>query len=203
MLQSATDPPLYLATDVERRLLLTATERVIAEVDVIGSHLLQLFKNPSFSSHFNVKNLSPIDLLKLFKDVLPAEWFWENTVVVDRPSCVSDEWLRDLWSYIISSHSCEIFEGSFPLVPVHVSGKDDGSCLLKLKAGVPLLHMMFRENMPKLVMECLAMMGLYVYYPEGVHAWCIANNFCLIHCLHSTGRHFLLFRSVSVALQSE
>lgn len=204
MLQSATDPPLYLATDVERRLLLAATEKVIAGVDVLGSHLIQLFKTPTFLSHFNIVNLSPLDLLKLFREVLPSEWFWDSTIVVDRTPSVSDQWLRDLWSYIISSNSSGIFEGALPLLPVHVLNKDDGVCLLKLKAGVPLLHMMFRDNMPKPVMECLATMGLYVYYPEGAITLRIFNGSAFsefIGYVCSTGRHLFLPRSFSTAMQ--
>ena len=180
MLQSPTDPPLYVASDIERRLLLQATENIIAGDDVIGSTLMQMLKNRSFVSHFNITALSAMDILKLLRGVLPGEWFWESTRLVSRPPMVTDDWLRDVWAYIISSNACEIFDGSLPLLPVFVAAKEgldkeggDGgggekcSHLVKLKPGVPLLHMMFRENMPPVVMRALASVGLFVYNPEG------------------------------------
>ena len=110
-------------------------------------------------SHFNISTLSPVDILKLLRQVLPSVWFWDSTTVVQRPTNISDQWLRDLWSYIIQSKASDIFEGSIPLLPVFVAD-GDGSCqLLKLKEGVPMLHMMFRENMPSLVMDCLDRLG--------------------------------------------
>lgn len=165
MLQTPTDQPLYICSEVERRLLLSATRNIIAGPEIIGLNLFQLFSNRAFAGHFNVSSLSPVDVLKLLRQVLPSEWFWENTAVVSRPDIVTDEWLRDVWSYIIGSNACEIFEGSLPLLPVFVAGQSDGSQLLKLKSGVPMLHMMFRENMSSVVMECLGSVGLYVYNP--------------------------------------
>lgn len=171
MLQSPTDPQLYVASEIERRLLLTATENIIAGENIIGSSLLQLLKNRTFINHFNVATLSSLDILKLLRFVLPGEWFWESTSVAVRPSIVTDDWLRDIWGYIISSNACAIFDGSLPLLPVFMAGDigDRAAYLVKLRPGVPLLHMMFHENMPGIVMECLATMGLYVYNPAGMN----------------------------------
>ena len=105
---------------------------------------------------------------------------------------MSDEWLRDLWSYVIETRSIDIFEGAIPLVPVFVPEADstlsihvrcfififisctDGQFLLKTTPGVPLLHMMFKDSIPSVVMKCFAAAGLYVFNPEGRLHFCDA-----------------------------
>ena len=177
MLQSPTDTPLYVASESETRLFLTATSSIISRREIIGSNLQQLFLNKAFSSHFNISTVSPIDVLKLLRQALPSEWFDEGTVVVDQIPTVSDDWLRDIWNYIINAGAGEIFDGSLPLLPVYSMNETNVPCLIKLRPGVPLLHMAFKQNISTVVLECLNLLGLYVYNPEGWHTYCCVCMF--------------------------
>lgn len=99
--------------------------------------------------------------------------------MVKRSETISNEWLRKFWGYVLENKCLEVFEGSIPMLPVHVprlatmepSGGHDGSgtdsYLLKVTPGVPVLHMMFKDSIPTAVAILLAKVGLYIFDAEG------------------------------------
>lgn len=66
-----TDPPLYLATDYERKLLSHVGQCIIASDPILGSRVSSVIRSPLFCEHCNVQYLTPLNTLKLLQNVVP------------------------------------------------------------------------------------------------------------------------------------
>ena len=100
-----------------------------------------VFRNPAFLEQCNVRQLSPLDTLKLLKEVVPVSWFRSDVILVNRSAdpgaeLVTAEWLHDLWGYILSTKSMSLFEGMFPIVPVVQPPNKPGRKLVEVVIGV-------------------------------------------------------------------
>jgi hypothetical protein len=96
---------------------------IVASEVVLGPRLVNAFKSSAFLEQCNIRQLTPLDTLKLLKQVVPGNWFSHTITLVNRvedpmAAHVTPEWLHDLWGYILSTHSMQLFEDMFPLVPV-------------------------------------------------------------------------------------
>lgn len=96
---------------------------IVASEAVLGPRVMNAFKSPSFLDQCNIRQLTPLDTLKLLKQVVPTSWFSHTVTLVNRTedsqaAHVTPEWLHDLWGYILNTNSMQLFEDMFPLVPV-------------------------------------------------------------------------------------
>jgi hypothetical protein len=66
-----TDPPLYLATDFERKLLSHVGQWIIASDQTLGPRVSSAIRSSLFSEHCNVQHLTPLTTLKLLQNVVP------------------------------------------------------------------------------------------------------------------------------------
>jgi len=116
-----TEEAIYIATDGERKLLDMASKSIIASDSVMGSYLSTRFLKQDFLDSTNVAKLTPVDVLKLLRSFLPASWSAPESLIVDRDGVLSDEWLRTMWEYLVTTKSLDLFIGLFPLLPVLLS----------------------------------------------------------------------------------
>lgn len=172
-------PPLFLASDNERKLLQKIGQCLIASDAVLGSRVSEYFRRENCSELYNIRSLTALDTLKLLKEIVPDDWFSSSTVLVNRikgseeegaePDVfVSVEWLQGLWGYIIESNSLSLFEGMIPMVPVHQPPLlPSGSYLLKIFPSIPVLHMSFIDMIEDAeAVAALGDLGLHIFDPS-------------------------------------
>ena len=162
VIQESTGSPLYLVSNVERRLLQRAGGSLIVPDNQLGPAVCAILRDRTFSQYCNVRTLTPIDTLKVLRTFLPKNWFDSSvSTVINRESTVTDEWLGWLWSYILEEKSIDLFEGVFPLLPVlPPASLIPGNYLVKISPLVPVLHMSF-SDLPADASDVLSKLGIY------------------------------------------
>jgi hypothetical protein len=164
------EPFLYLANEVERKLLFRAGDKIVASDQLLGSVVASCLHDPLFYEVCNVKSITSVDMLKLICSFIPEEWVSTDTTLVLRDNngliSLSDEWLTGIWSYILDGQILSLFEGVFPLLPILQSqNMKRGKYLVKISSERPVLHMSFKD-IPTSAASAFSDIGLYIFDAE-------------------------------------
>jgi sacsin len=138
-----TDAPMYLANDVERSLLKLTDANIILSDEALGSVVSTCLRDEDFMQISNVKVLTSVDLLKSLKRFLPDTWFAADVIVTSRTGLVSDEWLVDMWTYLLAAEESALgmFTEVLPLLPVkRPKNLPDGSYVAKISFDTPIMN---------------------------------------------------------------
>jgi hypothetical protein len=190
-----TDPPLYLATDFERKLLSHVGQWIIANDQTLGSRVSSAIRSSLFSENCNIQNLTPLTTLKLLQNVVPrfvihffisfyfftshlrrSHWFSSGTSIVNRfeivngipRELISLDWIQGVWGYILETKSLHLFEKILPIVPVlQPSTLPKGSYLVKFSFEVPIIHMSLQDSLTPEAFRGISGLGLYIFDPSG------------------------------------
>ena len=201
IIEDPTGLPLYLCNDAERRILSRAGKRIIVSDAVLGKTVCSVFRRSDFSSHCNIRPLSPLDMLKVLRTFLPVDWFSGSvSTITNRSTEVTDEWLSWLWAYIIQEKAVKTFEGAFPLLPVlSPSSMPSGSYLVKISLDVPVLHMSFHD-LPADAADALSRIGVYVLNSSVLGGSAYSEDICrLISAATPNG----LLQAICIAAKKE
>eukprot|EP01038_Epipyxis_sp_PR26KG_P006758 gene6758-9260_t len=167
----------YLVSEVERKLLVDAGRNIVCKESKIGAQIYNFLKDPAFHEVTNVTSITPLDTLKLIRSVLPTYWFASSTNLVDRTNVISDDWLTNLWNYILDSKILDLFKEVMPMLPVVLLRPESqtGSFLVKISLKSPVLHMNFREA-PPAVINGLSELGIYVLDQVSLGGMCYSQD---------------------------
>jgi sacsin len=172
-----TDPPLYIASEYERRLLGHVGQSIIANDQTLGNKVALAIKSQLFNEKCNVEHLTPLTTLKLLQYVVPSHWFSSGTSIVNRyelvngtfKELVSLDWIQGIWAYILETKSLHLFEHMIPIVPIiQPPTLPKGSYLVKFSSSIPILHMSLKENLSPEAFRGISDLGLYIFDPSGL-----------------------------------
>ena len=146
MIQRPDAEPLYLTSDVERKLLYNVGYRLIATENFIGPVVASLFKDSMFAQSCNLKSICAQEVLKLIHSNFPKTWDSEDVKIANRENVYSSEWLTSLWSFIIDSNIIHLIRDSIPIFPVmQPAHLVSGQYAVKISSKIPILHMSYTD----------------------------------------------------------
>lgn len=160
---STNDTPLFIVSDIERKLLEKAGNKIVCNDAMLGSLVANCIRDPAFTSTSNIKSISHNDVIDLLETFLPSTFFNDRTIVCNRDGIVTDDWLRLLWQYILDNKLIDLIRDKLAILPVaQPPGMEPGNYVVKVSDKIPVLHMSYKD-IPPLAAGALADLGLYLF----------------------------------------
>lgn len=171
------DAMYYTVTDLERNILKEhCGNRIVVPDSTLGTQVTACVKDVKFGTVCNIRSLDPLDMRRLVSQVLPKSWYHGNDVlnIVNRDHVLSNEWLCNMWTYLIDRNYTEL--DFMPLLPIlSPSSMPPGSYIVKASSTVPILSLNTTSSFGKTVVDsplsqdvanALSDLGLYVFDPS-------------------------------------
>jgi sacsin len=168
----STAEPVFFAGDLERSIVGGHTPSLVAKDEQLGATLANVLRSKAFLDTSNVRVLDATDMYILLVSMLPPQWSSYSVEVVERSGVLdgNDDWLRNLWRYVVEKDAISLFMGatSLPIVPIlspanMKTGADGRFCTRALSQGQGRVLHMFFKDVEASVASILADLGIFIY----------------------------------------
>lgn len=153
---------LFLIPSAEQMQLLTNAKARLVDSTALNDKNLKLLCSENIHDVLNIKNMGIIEFEETLSLIFPSDWHRKSFVIWNRDedtdsSGLSEQWFRDLWSYIGRSDQLSVFCDKWPIVPT------SAGLLVSLSTSCGVLS---PELIPRAVLTCLQKLHVRLLIPN-------------------------------------